>query len=116
MPFGGKNQMTPIPVSYTHLESCALDAVGAKLIRDLKPGEIVVFDKDGVRTIEDHCGKADPSMCVFEYIYFARPDSIIDGHSVHNARLRAGTFLALEHPVQADIVCLLYTSLCRGAS
>lgn len=85
-------------------ESCALDAVGAKLIRDLKPGEIVVFDKDGVRTIEDHCGKADPSMCVFEYIYFARPDSIIDGHSVHNARLRAGTFLALEHPVQADIV------------
>ncbi len=85
-------------------ESCALDAVGAKLIRDLKPGEIVVFDKNGVRTIEDHCGKADPTMCVFEYIYFARPDSVIDGCSVHNARLRAGTFLALEHPVQADIV------------
>ena len=85
-------------------ESCALDAVGATLIRDIKPGEIVVFDKDGVRTIEDHCGKADPSMCVFEYIYFARPDSVIDGHSVHNARLRAGTFLALGHPVQADIV------------
>ncbi len=85
-------------------ESCALDAVGAKLIRDIKPGEIVIFDKDGVRTIEDHCGKQEPSMCVFEYIYFARPDSVIDGYSVHNARLRAGTFLALEHPVQADIV------------
>lgn len=85
-------------------ESCALDAVGAKLIRDIKPGEILVFDKNGVRSITDHCGKAQPSMCVFEFIYFARPDSVIDGCSVHNARVRAGTFLALEHPVQADIV------------
>ena len=85
-------------------ESCALDAVGAKLIRDLKPGEIIVFDKNGVRSITDHCGKEKPAMCVFEYIYFARPDSVIDGCSVHNARVRAGSFLALEHPVQADIV------------
>ena len=85
-------------------ESCALDAVGAAFIRDIKPGEIVVFTKNGIQTIEDHCGKAPESMCVFEYIYFARPDSIIEGCSVHSARLRAGAYLALEHPVQADVV------------
>lgn len=85
-------------------ESCALDAVGAKFIRDVLPGEIVVFDEDGVRSIEDHVGKAPMSACVFEYIYFARPDSVIDGASVHSARLRAGAYLALEHPVQADVV------------
>ena len=85
-------------------ESCALDAVGAEFIRDIKPGEIVVFDKNGVRTIGDHCQKAPCSLCVFEYIYFARPDSVIDGCSVHTARQRAGAFLALEHPVQADVV------------
>ena len=85
-------------------ESCALDAVGAEFIRDIKPGEIVVFDKEGVRSIEDHCGKVPCSLCVFEYRYFARPDSEIDGCSVHGARLRAGAYLALEHPVQADVV------------
>lgn len=85
-------------------ESCALDAVGARFIRDVKPGEIVVFDKNGVRSIDRHCGKAKKSLCVFEYIYFARPDSVIDGASVHEARIRAGAFLALEHPVQADLV------------
>lgn len=85
-------------------ESCALDAVGAKFIRDVKPGEIVIFDKNGVRSIERHRGKAKKSLCVFEYIYFARPDSVIDGASVHEARIRAGAFLALEHPVQADLV------------
>ena len=85
-------------------ESCALDAVSAKFIRDIRTGEIVVFDQDGARSITDHCGEADGSLCVFEYIYFARPDSVIDGCSVHNARMRAGAFLALEHPVQADVV------------
>ena len=85
-------------------ESCALDAVSAKFIRDIRPGEILVFDQDGARSITDHCGEADGSLCVFEYIYFARPDSVIDGCSVHNARMRAGAFLALEHPVQADVV------------
>ena len=85
-------------------ESCALDAVSAKFIRDIRPGEIVVFDQNGARSITDHCGEADGSLCVFEYIYFARPDSVIDGCSVHNARMRAGAFLALEHPVQADVV------------
>lgn len=85
-------------------ESCALDAVGAEFVRDIKPGEIVVFDRNGVRSIEDHCKKSPCSLCVFEYIYFARPDSVIDGCSVHIARQRAGAFLALEHPVQADVV------------
>lgn len=84
-------------------ESCALDALGARFVRDIEPGEIVVFDKNGVRSITDHCGKKQ-SFCVFEYIYFARPDSVIEGCCVHSARLRAGAFLALEHPVQADIV------------
>ena len=85
-------------------ESCALDAVGAEFVRDVEPGEIVVFDGKSVRSIKDHCGKAKPHTCVFEYIYFARPDSVIDGASVHEARIRAGAFLALEHPVQADVV------------
>lgn len=85
-------------------ESCALDAVGARLIRELEPGEIMVFSKDGVKSITDHCKKEPSSLCVFEYIYFARPDSIIEGTSVHAARLRAGAFLAKEHPVDADIV------------
>ncbi len=85
-------------------ESCALDAVSAHFERDILPGEIVVFSSDGVRSIKEHCGKYDPSLCVFEFIYFARPDSVIDGSSVHNARMRAGAFLALEHPVHADVV------------
>lgn len=85
-------------------ESCSLDAVGAKLIREVKPGEIIVFDKEGTRSIETHCGKAKKAMCIFEYIYFARPDSVIENKSVHQARLNAGVCLALEHPVEADVV------------
>lgn len=85
-------------------ESCALESVGAQLIRDIKPGEIVVFSKEGIHSIETHCNRRPCSLCVFEYIYFARPDSVIEGCSVHAARMRAGAFLALEHPVQADVV------------
>lgn len=84
-------------------ESCALDSIGADFVRDLEPGEIVVADKDGVRSITRHCGRAS-TMCVFEYVYFARPDSVIQGCSVHHARLRAGELLWKEHPVEADIV------------
>ena len=84
-------------------ESCALDAIGATFIRDIKPGEVVVVSEDGVHSLE--CSrKAQSSLCVFEFIYFARPDSVIEGSSVHVARRRAGSFLALEHPVQADVV------------
>ena len=85
-------------------ETCALDAIGAAFERDIRPGEIVVADQDGIRSDTTHCGKAEKRLCVFEFIYFARPDSVIDGSSVHIARQRAGAFLALEHPVQADIV------------
>lgn len=85
-------------------ESCALDAVGATFIADVRPGEIIVFDQNGVRSITDHCNKAKPRFCVFEYVYFSRPDSVVNGFSVHEVRARAGAFLALEHPVQADVV------------
>ena len=85
-------------------ESCALDAVGATLLRDVKPGEIVVADANGLRSIKDHCTHKPSQMCVFEYIYFARPDSTIEGCSVHEARMQAGRFLAQEHPVDADVV------------
>ncbi len=86
-------------------ESCALDAVGAAYVRDIDPGEVVVVSDDGqVESIRTHCGKVRPSFCVFEYIYFARPDSVIDGASVHLARQRAGALLALSHPAQADVV------------
>ncbi len=85
-------------------ESCALDSVGAVFVRDIKPGEIVVFSSNGVFSIEDHMNQEKRSHCVFEFIYFARPDSMIDGCSVHNARLRAGAFLADAYPVDADVV------------
>lgn len=85
-------------------ESCALTSVGATLERDVRPGEIVVFTKDGVRTIEEHCNKAEESLCVFEYLYTARPDSVIAECSVHLARKRAGAMLAKAHPVEADVV------------
>lgn len=85
-------------------ESCALDAVGARYVRELDPGEILIFDKAGVHAIRDHCNKNPRSLCVFEAVYFARPDSLIEGGSVHQARQRAGSFLAQEHPVEADLV------------
>ena len=85
-------------------ESCALTAVGAEFVRDLEPGEILIFQGDTVASRREHCGKCPASHCVFEYIYFARPDSVIDGMSVHAARLQAGEVLARTHPVEADVV------------
>ena len=84
-------------------ESCALDTVGAKIIRDVLPGEIITIDSNGIHSDKTHC-KINGNLCVFEYIYFARPDSIIDGASVEHARMKAGAFLAKESPVDADIV------------
>ena len=85
-------------------ENCAINAVGAKFVRDVMPGEILVFSKDGVQSITTHCNRADRALCIFEYIYFARSDSTIDNVSVHEARLKAGHFLAKSHPADADIV------------
>ena len=85
-------------------ESCALNAIGAEFERDLLPGEILVFTKDGMTSRLEHCHTKPRKSCVFEYIYFARPDSIIDGVSIHAARTRAGEILAAKHPVDADVV------------
>lgn len=84
-------------------ETCALDAVGAEFVRDVLPGEIVSITKEG---IESNMSMATekPARCIFEYIYFARPDSRIDGISVYNSRIMAGRILAKSHPVDADIV------------
>ena len=85
-------------------ESCALKAIGAEFVRDLEPGEILVFSRDGIVSRREHCGRKKKKLCIFEYIYFARPDSVIDGVSVHEARVRAGRILARQHPAEADIV------------
>ena len=85
-------------------ESCALAAVGAELIRDIEPGEILVFHPSGVESRREHCGKQKKKTCIFEYIYFARPDSVIGGVSVHESRIKAGELLAEKYPVEADIV------------
>lgn len=83
-------------------ETCALDAVGAEYVRDVKPGEVIIVDKDGVRSVQTTAKRE--AKCVFEYIYFARADSILDGISVYDARIKAGRLLASQHPVDADIV------------
>ena len=84
-------------------ETCALDALDAQFIRDVEPGEVCVVENGVLRSL--HCGvQCKTSACVFEYIYFARPDSVIDGASVELARQEAGKYLSIEHPVGADVV------------
>ena len=85
-------------------ESCALQSVGADFIRDILPGEVMVFSDDGVKSYTEHCNTKPHKMCIFEYIYFARPDSVINGEPVHTSRMRAGEILAREYPVEADVV------------
>ncbi|MDR2505238.1 MAG: amidophosphoribosyltransferase [Oscillospiraceae bacterium] len=85
-------------------ETCALDAIGASFVRDVAPGEIVVATTDGQLTSIQTEKSNSHALCVFELIYFARPDSVIDGTSVHESRLKAGALLAINHPVQADVV------------
>ncbi len=83
-------------------ETCAFDTMGAEFIRDIRPGEIIVIDENGIKSIYEK--STHRSLCLFESIYFARPDSKVDGKSVYLARIEAGRILAKESPVDADIV------------
>ena len=86
-------------------ETCALDTIGAEFVRDVLPGEVVTIDKDGIKSDTSMClPKAKEARCVFEYIYFARPDSNFDGVSVYHSRIMAGRFLAMDSLVEADVV------------
>jgi amidophosphoribosyltransferase len=85
-------------------ESCAFDLLGAELVRELQPGELVVIDKDGCREIQAVEPKAGGALCIFEFIYFARPDSKLRGVELHGARVRMGEQLAAEAPADADVV------------
>ncbi|WP_426349867.1 amidophosphoribosyltransferase [Alloiococcus sp. CFN-8] len=84
-------------------ESCALDTIGAEFVRDVKPGEIVVIDKEGLRSV-NKIERTTCNTCSFEYIYFARPDSTIDGMNVYESRVRVGEGLYKECPAEADVV------------
>jgi amidophosphoribosyltransferase len=84
-------------------ESCALGTIGATFLREVKPGEIVRLDESGLTSWQGRPAEP-PSLCIFEYIYFARPDSVLEGHSVHWVRRKLGARLAREHPVDADMV------------
>ena len=87
-------------------ETCALDTIGAEFIRDVEPGEIVTITKDGIRSDKSMQlpDRSKEARCVFEYIYFARPDSVFDGVSVYHSRIFAGRCLAKDSPVEADLV------------
>ena len=85
-------------------ESCALDHLGAEYLREVEPGEVVIVDEIGLHTATWPGGNGRRSLCVFELIYFARPDSVMDGQLVHSARQQLGAQLAREHPVEADLV------------
>lgn len=86
-------------------ETCALDTIGAEFVRDVEPGEVVTIDKNGISSDKSLCLKPEQqARCIFEYIYFARPDSYVDGMSVYHSRIMAGKFLAQDSPVEADIV------------
>lgn len=84
-------------------ESCAFSVIDAEFVRDINPGEIVIIDERGVSSYQ-YAAPEKSALCVFEFVYFARPDSYIDGASVHQARIEAGKQLAIEHPVDADLV------------
>ncbi len=100
---GRINSETGGPAWVLASESCALDIVGAEFVRDVEPGEIVIIDDAGVRSVKPFAPTAS-RFCVFEYIYFARPDSVVDGHAVYDARKRIGAELARESAVAADVI------------
>lgn len=83
-------------------ETCAFDAIGAHLIRDVRPGELLIIDQNGIKSRQ--IVESNPKLDIFELIYFARPDSVIDGMSVNQVRQNLGKELALEYPINADVV------------
>src|SRR6056297_2284255 len=85
-------------------ETCAIDIVGAEFIREIEPGEMVVINGNGVESFRPFEARK-PRFCIFEHVYFSRPDSIIGGESVYETRRRIGVDLAREAPVDADLVC-----------
>jgi amidophosphoribosyltransferase len=85
-------------------ETCAFDLIHAKFVRDVAPGEIVIINKDGLKSIQAFPEQARRAFCIFEYVYFARPDSTIAGRNVYRVRVEMGRQLAREHPIEADIV------------
>ncbi len=85
-------------------ESCAFDLIHAKFVRDIEPGEIVIINKDGVTSMQAFPEQQRRAFCIFEYVYFARPDSTIANRSVYKVRVEMGRQLAREHPVEADII------------
>jgi amidophosphoribosyltransferase len=85
-------------------ESAAFDILGARFVREVEPGEIVLIDKDGLRSDRVELEGARPAMCIFEFIYFARPDSTLKGRTLHECRQEMGRHLAREAPVEADLV------------
>ena len=96
-------------------ETCALDIVGAKFVRDVEPGELIIIDQDGLH-VDHYTTNTQLAICSMEFIYFARPDSIIHGVTVHNARKQMGRLLAREHPVDADMVIGVPNSSLSAAS
>ncbi|MDR2183497.1 MAG: amidophosphoribosyltransferase [Clostridiales bacterium] len=88
-------------------ESCALDAVDAEFVREVRPGEVIVVEEGQMRELTGHCGMEASKLCIFEYIYFARPDSTIHGQLVNDARRITGKLLAQKCPAKADIVTAL---------
>ncbi len=95
-------------------ESCALSTIGAKYVRELEPGEIVRISDSGIESTQTHRVNAHPALCMFEYIYFARPDSMLAGRSIYMARHEMGRALAKEHPVDADVVMAIPDSAVPG--
>ncbi|HVA29041.1 MAG TPA: amidophosphoribosyltransferase [Candidatus Baltobacteraceae bacterium] len=95
-------------------ESCALPTIGARYVRDIEPGEILRISAEGLESVRTKNESAHPALCMFEYIYFARPDSQLDGRSIYMARYAMGRALAKEHPVEADVVMAIPDSAVPG--
>lgn len=86
-------------------ESCVIDSIGGEFVRDVEPGEMIVIDENGFHSYKSGLDTQKTSFCLFEYVYVARPDSVINGVSVHSARFKAGELLFSEYPIEADMVC-----------